>query len=102
MFATETCAVAAAELIQVHAGRDHRERRGNSVAREHVGHLLARNDQMIDVLTQLFGEPARAEAQQRRRKPRQIVRGVLLEKRVVTLDNRTAEPASELVTPGMP
>jgi hypothetical protein len=38
---------------------------------------------------------AGAEAQQPRGQPRQVVRGVLLEERVVALDQRPAEPAPQ-------
>ena len=56
----ERRAVAAGELVEVDAGRQHRGWRRDAVAAQHVRHLLGRHDQMVDLAAQLARQRARA------------------------------------------
>jgi hypothetical protein len=90
MFVPEPVAIAAPKLVKMDSGRDYRRRRRNPVAAEHFGHLLRRHDQVIDVMAQPPREPPSAQPQPCRGQPRQVVRRVFLEERMVALDRRHA------------
>ena len=90
-----TRAVAAAEAPQVDAGRQHLGARRDAVAAQHRQHLPGRHDQRVDLGALRGAESPRRAARRGARQERHVVVQVLLEERVVGLDDRHAEAPRE-------
>ncbi len=75
-----------AEEIEIHAGGDHRDRRGHAPAPQRVGHVLGGRHHQVGGVGEAAGQPHR-EAPHQPRRQRHVVR-VLLVARVIGEDER--------------
>ena len=91
----EARAVAAREALHLHAGRNDVHRTAHAVVQQRLLHRTGWDDQGIEHVALGNSEAARDESHDRARQQRHVVMQVLLEVRVIALDDRNAQCASQ-------